>query len=99
MRNIILFLVSIVMLSGCSKLRPYRVDVQQGNIVDAASRAKLRLGMSKGAVNSLLGTPVLVDTFDPNTWIYAYTKQINGGRIDKKRLILKFKSNKLAQIK
>ena len=99
MRNIILIFVTIILLAGCSKLRPYRVDVQQGNIIDAASRAKLHLGMEKSAVNSLLGTPVLVDAFDPNIWVYAYTNQIDGGKIEKRRLILKFKNNKLVQIK
>jgi outer membrane protein assembly factor BamE (lipoprotein component of BamABCDE complex) len=55
--------------------------------------------MEKSAVNSLLGTPVLVDAFDPNIWVYAYTNQIDGGKIEKRRLILKFKNNKLVQIK
>jgi len=99
MRNITLIILTVVLLSGCSGLRPYRVDIQQGNIVDAAIRAKLRPGMDKNEVNALLGTPVLKDTFDADAWIYAYTNQINGGKIEKKKLILKFKNNKLVEIK
>lgn len=93
-RNITLFLVSIMMLfsSGC---HPYRVDVIQGNIIDNKTMSQLHLGMSKSEVDSLLGTPVLVDTFDRNTWLYAYTRQINGGKIEKKKLVLKFKKDKL----
>lgn len=96
MRNVILILTAIILLSGC---HPYRVDVIQGNLIDDHVRSQLHLGMNKSQVNTLLGTPVLTDTFNPNTWIYAYTKQTDGGKIEKKNLILEFKNDKLVQIK
>ncbi len=92
MRNTIFIILSVVLLSGCSL---YKVDVQQGNIIDVKTMSQLYLGMSKGEVNSLLGTPVLVDPFDSDIWLYAYTKQIRGGKIEKKKLVLTFKNNKL----
>lgn len=97
MRNIILIFGTVILLSlsGC---HPYRVDVQQGNIIDKKMMSQLHIGMSKSQVEALLGTPVLVDAFDPNAWLYAYTKQINGGKIEKKRLILKFKNDRLVLI-
>ncbi|MBU0744914.1 MAG: outer membrane protein assembly factor BamE [Gammaproteobacteria bacterium] len=96
MRNIILIFTAIILLSGC---HPYRIDIIQGNLIDDKMRSQLHLGMSKTQVDSLLGTPVLTDTFNPNTWIYAYTKQINGGKIEKRNLVLEFKNNRLIQIK
>ncbi len=95
MRNIILIFVAIILLSGC---RPYSVDVQQGNILDGKTVAQLHVGMDKSDVKALLGTPILVDTFDSDIWLYAYTKQKNGGKIEKKKLTVKFKNNKLASI-
>ena len=95
MRNIILILTTIVLLFGC---HPYCVDVLQGNMIDNKMASKLHLGMTKDKVSSTLGTPVLKDTFDPNTWIYTYTQQINCGKIVKRKMLLKFRDNKLIQI-
>lgn len=96
---ITLIAITVLSLSGCSHLRPYRVDIQQGNIIDATVAAKLHVGMDKNEVDSLLGAPIINNIFDKDTWIYAYTNQINGGKIEKKKLILEFKNNRLVQIK
>ena len=88
----------MILLTGCSKLHPYRVDVQQGNIIDKYMIAKLHVGLNKNEVSSILGTSLLSDIFNTNTWTYAYTNQVNGGEIEKKKIILEFKKNKLVQI-
>lgn len=98
MRKIFPIIALVAFVAGCSKLHPYQVDVIQGNLIDASKASELHLGMTKSEVNSLLGTPVLIDTFEANTWIYAFTKQVNGGKITKKKLILQFKNNRLSQI-
>ncbi|EKE25930.1 MAG: hypothetical protein ACD_5C00001G0002 [uncultured bacterium] len=98
-KPIFLIFVAMLLLPGCGKLHPYCVDIQQGNIIDTAMIAKLHLGMNKSEVNDTLGTPVLKDMFDTDTWIYAYTNQIGGGKIEKKKLILRFKNSKLVEIK
>lgn len=95
MRNTILIFVTVILLSGC---QPYRVTVQQGNILDKKLVSKLSVGMSKNQVESLLGTPVLTNTFDHNTWTYVSTKQVNGGAIERQKLIIKFKNDKLVQL-
>lgn len=94
----ILLLIIVLAITGCSKLRPYRVDVEQGNIIDRNDIVKLRTGLDKTQVEAILGDPLLNDVLDSNIWIYAYTKQINGGKIEKERLILEFKNNKLIKI-
>lgn len=94
----ILLLIIILAITGCGKLRPYRVDVEQGNIIDRNDIVKLHTGLDKTQVETILGDPLLNDVLDSNTWIYAYTKQINGGKITKERLILEFKNNKLIKI-
>ena len=94
----ILLLIIILAITGCSKLRPYRVDVEQGNVMDRNDVAKLHAGLDKTQVEAILGDPLLNDVFDSNIWVYAYTKQINGGKIEKERLIQKKKNNKLIKI-
>lgn len=88
----------MLLLTGCSKLRPYCVEIQQGNIIDQDDIEKLHIGLNKQAVNSILGEPLLSDMFNKNIWTYVYTKQINAGKIEKKKITLEFKKNKLIKI-
>ena len=83
---------------GCGKLHPYYVDVQQGNVIDKDDIAKLKTGFSKNEVSSIIGSPLINDMFNADTWTYVYTNQINNGKIEKKKLVLEFKKNKLTQI-
>jgi len=87
------------LVTGCAKIKPYEVDVQQGNVLDKTVVEQLHLGMKKADVQNLLGTPVLGSTFDDDDWFYAYTNQINGGRIEKKNVSLEFYKGKLVAIK
>jgi outer membrane protein assembly factor BamE len=98
MRKTLLLFVIIILLTGCNKLRPYQVDIQQGNIIDQHVMAQLHLGLNKNQVNSILGAPLLDHSFNKNVWTYVYTNQINGGKIEKKKLILEFKKDKLIKI-
>ncbi|MFA6408765.1 MAG: outer membrane protein assembly factor BamE [Gammaproteobacteria bacterium] len=84
-------------LSGC--IRPYKVDVQQGNVLDKQALLQLQIGMSKNQVQDLLGTPVLTDVVNSNQWVYVYTNQINGGLITKQHVELFFRKDKLVEIK
>ena len=60
-----------VSLSGC--IHMYRPDVQQGNIITEDKLSQLKPGMTQEQVSYIMGTPVLVNTFDPNHWEYVYT--------------------------
>ena len=98
MHKTLLILTTILLLSGCSKLRPYHVNVQQGNIIEQDEIAQLHAGLNKHEVKSILGTPLITNTVKANTWTYVYTNQISGGKIENKRLVLEFKKNKLIKI-
>ena len=94
----VLLLIIIFTITGCGKLRPYRGDVEQGNIINQDDIVKLHTGLTKNQVASILSEPLLNEAFDDNIWSYAYTKQINGGKIAKECLVLEFKNNKLIKI-
>jgi outer membrane protein assembly factor BamE len=98
MRKTLFLSLIMLLLLGCSKLRPYCVEVQQGNIIDQHAMEQLRLGLNKNEVRSILGASLLDGTSDTNTWTYVYTNQINGGKIEKKKIILTFKKNRLVKI-
>ena len=83
-------------LSACSSW-VYRIDIPQGNYLEQKSIDKIQIGMTKEQVNFILGSPVVVDTFDKNTWNYVY--RFKSGRSEKldmqKSFTIKFEDDKL----
>ena len=73
------------------------MDVQQGNVFDQSIIKQLQIGMTKTAVENLLGTPILDDPADDN-WDYVSSNQVHGGIITTKILTLQFKKGKLINI-
>jgi outer membrane protein assembly factor BamE len=64
-----------LLLSGCAVERyflEYRVNVQQGNVVEQKHIVQLRPGMTRDQVRFVLGTPLLQDPFNANRWDYVY---------------------------
>ncbi|HXF65751.1 MAG TPA: outer membrane protein assembly factor BamE, partial [Burkholderiales bacterium] len=53
-------------------LAPYKMDIQQGNVVTQEMISKLRPGMTRSQVRFALGTPLVVDPFRTNRWDYVY---------------------------
>ena len=53
-------LLSILMLGACV----YRVDVQQGNLLEYSDIEAVQPGMTRSQVRFLLGTPVVEDAFE-----------------------------------
>ena len=58
-------------LSACSSW-VYRIDIPQGNYLEQKSIDKIQIGMTKEQVKFVLGSPVMIDSFDNNTWNYVY---------------------------
>ena len=76
----------------------YRIDIQQGNVVDEEMLAKLETGMEMRKVRFLLGTPLVVDTFNQGRWDYLYSYQKGGGERVQRRVSLFFDGDLLARI-
>ena len=64
-------------LSACSTVEKvvYRIDVPQGNYLEAATVAQVKQGMTAQQVQYLLGTPVLIDPYSNLTWYYVFLEQ------------------------
>ena len=50
----------------------HKIDVQQGNLITDEMVELLRPGLTKNQVQYVMGTPLVVDTFNPNHWDYVY---------------------------
>ena len=74
------FLGAVVLalsLTSCSTVQKvvYRIDVPQGNYLEAATVAQVKPGMTAQQVQYLLGTPVLIDPYSNLTWYYEFLQQ------------------------
>ncbi len=74
MRKFLICIATIAMLSGCSDFPGvYKIDIPQGNIISQEAIDQLQPGMTPSQVRYLMGTPLVVDTFNGQRWDYIYT--------------------------
>lgn len=76
----------------------YRIDVQQGNVIEQDMINKLKPGMDKNQVRYIMGTPLITDPFHSNRWDYVYSMEPGGGERQQRRVTLYFKDEKLAYV-
>jgi outer membrane protein assembly factor BamE len=94
----IMLLASILTLPGCF-FKPYRVPVEQGNIINLQMVQSLKIGMTRTEVVSILGNPVLSDGMDAQIWNYAYTSSPGKGPQTKKLLTIEFSGDRVIRFK
>jgi outer membrane protein assembly factor BamE len=88
----LVLLMSLAATSGCV----YRMNIQQGNFLEARTVNQLQQGMTRSQVRYLLGTPMVPDAFDKERWDYLY--YFKKGRLHKpeqRHLIVYFKEDKV----
>ena len=77
----------------------YRMDIQQGNLLDAEQVDQVEVGMTRSQVRFLLGTPMVIDSFDSNRWDYIYSLQRgHSRRIQRRHLVVWFEGDKVTRI-
>lgn len=54
------------------RLTPYKVEIQQGNVVTREQVGLIKPGMSREQVRDLLGSPMLTDVFHAQRWDFLY---------------------------
>ena len=84
-----------LLLAGCV----YRMNIQQGNYLEAKTVDQLQVGMTRSQVRYLLGTPMVPDAFDHDRWDYVY--YLKKGRLkapERRHLIVHFEADKVARV-
>ena len=95
---------SLVFLSSCGfvpripGVKPYRIDIQQGNFISQDMIAQLKPGMSKEQVRLALGTPLLTDIFHADRWDYIYWRERPGEKREHRKLTVHFEDGKLMRL-
>lgn len=90
-----------LLISACSTSHfpwVYRLDIEQGNIVEDDQLAQVKIGMTTSQVRYLLGTPMVQDTFHKNRWDYFYSVRTGDGLLERRLLTLHFADDKLTRI-
>lgn len=97
---------SMAALAGCGSLdgasnriagivKPYKVDVVQGNFVSREQVQALQPGMSRQQVREILGTPLVTSLFHADRWEYVFTLKRAGEEVQTRKLTVFFKGGVL----
>jgi outer membrane protein assembly factor BamE len=89
------------LVAGCTYvplLTPYKMDIQQGNVVTKEMVARLERGMTRAQVRFTLGTPMVVDPFRADRWDYVYLYMKGGAITEQRRIVVVFKDDRLERI-
>ena len=98
--NHIFLTVSLILLASCGSrlLTVHKIDVQQGNALDAEKVDQITLGMNKEQVRYVLGSPIITDSFHPDRWDYVYFFLPGYGDKERKQLTLIFDRGEVIEI-
>jgi len=90
-----LLIAAALTLSGCV----YRIDIQQGNLLEEDAVEQVQVGMSRSAVEFLLGTPMVADPFHAGRWDYPYYLKLGRSRdIQRLWVVVYFEDDRVTRI-
>src|ERR1700693_4004526 len=103
--RLLIILSAALALSACKQnvelpsiISPYRIDVQQANVVTQDMASKLKAGMTRSQVRFVLGSPLVTDMFHSDRWDYIYLMQRQGKTDERRRLTVIFDRDKLLRL-
>ena len=101
MRYFLILLFTLLTACGSviPTVKPFKMDIQQGNVVTSKMLLQLRPGMTKSQVKFIMGSPLLVDSFHTNRWDYFYQLRQAGKIMEQRRVILDFDKDLLTKVR
>ena len=90
----------LLSVGGCNTVSNliYKVDIQQGNVLNQKLVDDLRPGMTKRQVNIVLGTPAIASPFHHDRWDYVAVYLHRGEQISRTILSLTFEHDRLVKM-
>ena len=95
---------ALALLAGCgaldagrvtAALKPYRIEIVQGNVVSKEQVEALQKGMSRDQVRQILGTPLVTSLFHGERWDYVFTLKRQGVEAQQRRLTVYFQGESM----
>ena len=101
--NALLLVLPAVLFGGCVNsidlLKPYRMEIQQGNFITQEMVSQLKLGQTREQVRFILGSPLVTDIFHTDRCDYVFARQrANAREVEQRRIVVFFVDGKLARI-
>ena len=98
MKNLLVTVFFLFVLCACTKSFDggyeipglYKIDIQQGNVLEQDMINKLRPGMSMDKVKFIMGSPVIIDPFHNDRGEYIFSYQKGGGVREQRHITLHF---------
>lgn len=101
----VLAATTLLLLASCGSgmstlgIKPYRIEIQQGNFVSQEMVAKLKPGMSKDQVRFVLGTPLIADSFHADRWDYVFRRtRTNSTVLEERKIAVFFENGKFTRV-
>ena len=94
-------MLSLTTVAGCSNIGfpgVYRINVDQGNIVDEDMVDQLKPEMTRRQVRFVLGTPIIEDTFNNDRWDYVRVLRRGDDTLFRTQLTVIFENDVLADV-
>ena len=79
-------------------IKPYRMDIVQGNVVTREQAAQVKPGMPRAQVRDILGSPMLTDVFHGDRWDYVFTIRRPGTEPQRRTVVAYFKGDVLERL-
>ena len=104
MKRYLITSLFIALTSGCSTIGSlsfpavHKIEVQQGNLITDEMVDLLRPGLTQRQVQYVMGTPLVIDTFNPNHWDYVYQYRFSDGAIEERKLRVIFDQGRVVSI-
>lgn len=101
---VVLAAAVLAVSAGCGRVptlpgvKPYKMEIQQGNYISQEMVSQLKPGMSREQVRFALGTPLVTDIFHADRWDYLYFREIPGKPREQRRLSVFFEGGKLSRV-
>jgi outer membrane protein assembly factor BamE len=74
------------------------MEIRQGNYITAEMHKKLKVGMSRQQVTSVMGSPLVSDVFHANRCDYIYRFEEHGKLSEEQRITLFFEGDFVKRI-
>ncbi len=88
-----------LLAAACGLIKPYRIEIQQGNYVTQEMVAQLKPGLTRDQVRFVMGTPLVSDIFHEERWDYVFVRQrANSDAVEYRRIAVFFEDGKLKRV-
>src|SRR6187431_3299783 len=92
-------MLAAMLATFCLAACVYRIDVQQGNLLEDKDIGQVEVGMTRSQVQFLLGTPMVSDSFHHDRWDYAYYyRRGRSPDADRRWVVVYFENDRVQRI-